>query len=117
MRAVEVIGIGRGLFAMSRPRPSRPSSQRDARRRASGADAFVGVSVEALEIVAEHLHQAPGKFGLVAQVLTDSRICGSTPVPAPAGRGQRTGITGNYGGKLRNHENYGNHPRGGTECR
>jgi hypothetical protein len=45
------------------PRPRRPSSQRDARRRAGGADALVGVSLEPLEIVAEHLHHTARHFG------------------------------------------------------
>src|SRR3984957_17512978 len=44
-------------------RPFCPSGERNARRRPGGADAFVGVSLEALEIVAEHLHHAPRHFG------------------------------------------------------
>ena len=44
-------------------RPFAPSGERDARRRTGGADAFVGVSLEPLEIVAEHLHHAPRHFG------------------------------------------------------
>src|ERR1700728_5287674 len=53
------------------PRLERPSHsrQRNARRRAGGADALVGVSLEPLEIVAEHLHQPPrdlGEFALIA---------------------------------------------------
>src|ERR1700751_6435309 len=46
-----------------------PSGQRNSRRRASGANPLVGVSLESLEIVAEHLHQAAcdfSEFGLVA---------------------------------------------------
>ena len=44
------------------------SGERNARRRAGGADALVGVSLEPLEIVAEHLHQTPRNFRELALV-------------------------------------------------